>query len=96
MGRGNKIIDKSMVKTIFEDNILILLPKYEDPFTSNWDPRNWGIPKSYLERKIDFKLLNILLSVYWLWLKHIFFYSCSTNNVYGKEYSLAMKQGCLL
>ena len=51
MGRGNKIIDKSMVKTIFEDNILILLPKYYDPFTSNWDPRSWGVPKSYLERK---------------------------------------------
>ncbi|RPJ79202.1 MAG: hypothetical protein EHM20_02055 [Alphaproteobacteria bacterium] len=27
MGRGNKIINKSMVKTIFEDNILIPLPK---------------------------------------------------------------------
>ena len=27
MGRGNKIIDKSMVKTIFEGNILIPLPK---------------------------------------------------------------------
>ena len=27
MGRDNKIIDKSMVKTIFEDNILIPLPK---------------------------------------------------------------------
>jgi hypothetical protein len=27
MGRGNKIIDKSMVKTVFEGNILIPLPK---------------------------------------------------------------------
>jgi hypothetical protein len=27
MGRGNKTIDKLMVKTIFEDNILIPLPK---------------------------------------------------------------------
>ena len=27
MERGKKIIDKSMVKTLFEDNILILLPK---------------------------------------------------------------------
>jgi len=44
---------------IFENNILILLPKYEDPFTSNWDSRNWGVSRSYLERKIDFKLLNI-------------------------------------
>ena len=27
MGRGNKTIDKLMVKTILEDNILIPLPK---------------------------------------------------------------------